>query len=192
MRLETHGSNSSSMPGSRSKPVLYPENFRLGAIQQQSPGIDHVNRFVLPSKLDSRQARDSPVKYSIRLIRQARNGNRTNRILLRLLLGLEVKTRSNQEGIPASLAFPPPVPHFRFCSVGRYSPTKRRNGAFLLAEIHFLLRCLISGPIGDEERSSPIGPEMRSVCTSLLSANRNTRLFTLSLLDKSISAQQQR
>ena len=48
MRLETHGSNSSSMPGSRSKPVLYPENFRLGAIQQQSPGIDHVNRFVLP------------------------------------------------------------------------------------------------------------------------------------------------
>ena len=48
MRLETHGSNSSSMPGSRSKPVLYPENFRLGAIQQQGPGIDHVNRFVLP------------------------------------------------------------------------------------------------------------------------------------------------
>ena len=133
-----------------------------------------------------------PVKYSIRLIRQARNGNRTNRILLRLLLGLEVKTRSNQEGIPASRETSAHGSHFRFCSVGSYSPTKLRNGAFLLAECHFLLTDLISGPIGDEESLSPIGREVRSVRSQPI-GNQDSHVSTqLSLPNKSISAQQQR
>ena len=73
----------------------------------QPPWVLHQG-FICPWMVAStKNQAHIPVKYSIRLIRQARNGNRTNRILLRLLLGLEVKTRSNQEGIPASLAFLP-------------------------------------------------------------------------------------
>ena len=61
----------------------------------------------------------------------------------------------------------------RICTVGRYSPTKLRNGAFLLAEIPIPLRKFISRPIGDEERSSPIGPEMNFLRGIWISANRN-------------------
>ena len=99
----------------------------------QPPWVLHQG-FICPWMVAStKNQAHIPVKYSIRLIRQARNGNRTNRILLRLLLGLEVKTRSNPEGIPASLAVAQQGSHLRICSVGSYSPTKLRNTRFLLA-----------------------------------------------------------
>ena len=101
----------------------------------QPPWVLHQG-FICPWMVAStKNQAHIPVKYSIRLIRQARNGNRTNRILLRLLLGLEVKTRSNQEGIPASLAIPPDGSHLSHSNLSMsYSPTKLRNGAFLLAK----------------------------------------------------------
>ena len=101
----------------------------------QPPWVLHQG-FICPWMVAStKNQAHIPVKYSIRLIRQARNGNRTNRILLRLLLGLEVKTRSNQEGIPASRETSPHGSHLSHSNLSMsYSPTKLRNGAFLLAK----------------------------------------------------------
>ena len=101
----------------------------------QPPWVLHQG-FICPWMVAStKNQAHIPVKYSIRLIRQARNGNRTNRILLRLLLGLEVKTRSNQEGIPASRETSAHGSHLSHSNLSMsYSPTKLRNGAFLLAK----------------------------------------------------------
>ena len=54
------------------------------------------------------------------------------------------------------------VLHSSICSVGLYSPTKRQNTRFLLAEI---LRCgwfFNFGPIGDKLGSFPIGPGLKN------------------------------
>ena len=58
--------------------------------------------------------------------------------------------------------------HLCCCALMLLSRRERVNSlVFLLAERRLVHTDLISGPIGDKLGSSPIGREVRSVCTSL-------------------------